>query len=209
MQRLRVRIRFRKQGDLRLIGHRDLVRTLERLFRRAGLPLRRSEGFHPKAKMSFPSALALGIEGTDEVMEIELTRPIDSSALVEQLNRQAPSGLTIQSAQWLPDAAHKARAAVVGYEIRIPVDRRPALQEAIDRLLALPTVPLQRPGRPAPIDLLGDLKELGLVDGVLRMALRVSGAASASPRDLLAELGVADLEQQGNWLTRTAVELAP
>ena len=28
-----------------------------------------SEGFHPKARMSFPSALALGIQGADEVME--------------------------------------------------------------------------------------------------------------------------------------------
>ena len=36
MVRQRVRIRFAKQGDLRLIGHRDLMRTWERLFRRAG-----------------------------------------------------------------------------------------------------------------------------------------------------------------------------
>ena len=37
--RQRVRIRFCKQGDLRLMGHRDLARLLERLFRRAGLAL--------------------------------------------------------------------------------------------------------------------------------------------------------------------------
>ena len=33
----RVRIRFRKEGDLRLISHRDLLRLFERLFRRGKL----------------------------------------------------------------------------------------------------------------------------------------------------------------------------
>ena len=61
--RQRVRIRFRKSGDLRLIGHRDLVRAWERAFRRAALPLGMSEGFHPKPRMSIPAALGLGIEG--------------------------------------------------------------------------------------------------------------------------------------------------
>ena len=72
MVRLRVRIRFSKQGDLRLIGHRDLMRCLERVFRRAGLALGFSQGFHPKPRMTFPLALAVGIEGLDEVMEVEL-----------------------------------------------------------------------------------------------------------------------------------------
>ncbi len=72
MVRLRVRIRFSKQGDLRLIGHRDLMRCLERVFRRAQLALGFSQGFHPKPRMTFPSALAVGIEGLDEVMEVEL-----------------------------------------------------------------------------------------------------------------------------------------
>ncbi len=73
MIRVRFRLRFRKREDLRWISHHDLVRTVERWLRRAGLPLRRSEGFHPKPKLSFPSALALGIAALDEVMEFELT----------------------------------------------------------------------------------------------------------------------------------------
>ena len=37
MIRQRVRIRFRKEEDLRWISHRDLIRVFERLFRRADL----------------------------------------------------------------------------------------------------------------------------------------------------------------------------
>ena len=48
------------------------MRSLERLFRRAGLSLGMSEGYRPKPRMNFPLALAVGIEGRREVMELEL-----------------------------------------------------------------------------------------------------------------------------------------
>ena len=63
MERQRVRMRFRKEGDLRLISHRDLLTAIERLFRRIGLKLSMSGGFHPRPRISFPLSLALGIRG--------------------------------------------------------------------------------------------------------------------------------------------------
>src|SRR5262249_5309140 len=42
--REKVRVRFRKGGDLRLLSHHDLMRPFERLLRRASLPFRSSEG---------------------------------------------------------------------------------------------------------------------------------------------------------------------
>ena len=90
MARQRVRIHFAKQGDLRLISHRDLMRTWERLFRRAGVALAMTEGFHPKPKMMFPSALAVGIEGLDEVLEIELPEEHEPERLAELFRRHAP-----------------------------------------------------------------------------------------------------------------------
>ena len=95
MVRLRVRIRFSKQGDLRLIGHRDLMRCLERLFRRAGLALSFSEGFHPKPRMTFPLALAVGIEGVDEVMEVELAERYDGGGVAAAFGAAGPAGARV------------------------------------------------------------------------------------------------------------------
>ena len=95
MIRQRIRIRFSKTGDLRLISHRDLVRVWERLFRRAALRLSMSEGFHPKAKLNFPSALGLGIAGLDEVMEVEIEEPADVEQLRRRLEPLCPPGLEI------------------------------------------------------------------------------------------------------------------
>jgi len=64
--RIRYRIRFAKAGLLRWISHRDLASLWERLLRRAALKLSMTEGFHPKPRVAFPSALALGVESQDD-----------------------------------------------------------------------------------------------------------------------------------------------
>src|SRR5580700_3488370 len=56
----KVRIRFRKGGDLRLVSHHDLMHVFERMFRRATLPFHSTEGFNPKPRMAFALSLALG-----------------------------------------------------------------------------------------------------------------------------------------------------
>jgi len=70
-----------------------------------------SSGFHPKMRMSFPSALALGFESKDEVLELELQEsaaPVDMDALLTGLNRQSLEGLTFLSARLLSQEEKKA-----------------------------------------------------------------------------------------------------
>jgi hypothetical protein len=55
------RIRFRKEGDLRLVSHHDVMRCYERILRRAALPFRMTEGFHPFPRMVFALSLPPGI----------------------------------------------------------------------------------------------------------------------------------------------------
>ena len=207
--RYRLRLRFRKSGDLRWISHRDLVRVMERLCRRANLQLRMSEGFHPKPKMSFPSALALGIAGHHEVMEMELVEPIDPRAIHDALAQQAPEGLTICQVESVDAARGKCRVRSMTYEFPVPHERRLATEQAIARLRASENYWIQRDTRSARLDLLADLESLDLVDSGVRFRLRAVQQASARPRDVLQAVGLADLEQQGSFLTRSEVEVAP
>jgi radical SAM-linked protein len=207
MVRQRVRIRFRKQGDLRLIGHRDLVRLMERLFRRAGLRLGMSQGFHPKPRMSFPSALALGIEGLDEVMELELAESLTAKELRERLARHAVPGLAFHSVEIVPHGSRKPKVRSVRYQVPIAAHRRAEVTRRTAQLLAAPSCTVPRARGRRPIDVRPFLQELTLREGVLAMRLSIGRGASAGPRDVLRALGRADLEQDGVYLTRTAVEL--
>ena len=100
----KVRLRFAKRGDLRLVSHHDLMRCLERMARRAELPLAQSQGFNPRPKIAFTLALALGIEGHHEVVEMELAEPMEPSEVLRRLAAVSPPGL-----DWL-DAEAPARA---------------------------------------------------------------------------------------------------
>jgi radical SAM-linked protein len=207
MVRLRVRIRFSKQGDLRLIGHRDLMRCFERLFRRAGLALSFSQGFHPKPRMTFPLALAVGIEGLDEVMELELAEELSAAELLQRIGPQGPPGLCFRSAEVLPEGSRKAQVQTASYEAPVPAALAAGLGRRIERLWAAPSWPVERDRGRGPLDLRPLLLELSLNQGVLRMRLRVDSRGSAGPRDVLRALELGEIERQGSRLRRTAVEV--
>ena len=71
----KLRLRFAKRGNLRLVSHHDLMRCLERMVRRAQIPLALSQGFTPRPRIVFALPLALGIEGCSEVVDLELSAP--------------------------------------------------------------------------------------------------------------------------------------
>ncbi|MCA9175533.1 MAG: TIGR03936 family radical SAM-associated protein [Planctomycetales bacterium] len=192
-----------------MISHRDLVRVWERLFRRAALQLSMSEGFHPKAKMIFPSALGLGIDGLSEIMEVEIEEQADVADLRRRLEPQCPPGLQILEISAPQPGAPKPQLVQTTYEVVVPADRQASAAEAISRLMSQDPWLLHREGRNEPIDVRADLGELSIdtARGVLSMKIRASRTASVRPREVLEAVGLGDLEQHGCHLTRTHVEL--
>jgi radical SAM-linked protein len=209
MVRQRVRIRFTKQGDLRWLSHHDLVRAWERLLRRAEVPLGMTEGFHPKPRMNFPSALAVGIAGLDELVEIELSEAWTAEQLREAVTPHLPPGLSVGKIEVMPFERGKAQAVEVEFQATLPADRQSAAAERIEWLEAQPSYQIKREGRAAPLDLRPLIAELAIHEGVLSMRLRLDRQGSARPREILAALGLEALEHEGETLTRSRVEVAP
>ncbi len=95
----RYRLTFTKLGNLRHLSHLELGRVLNRAFRRAGLRLAYSKGFHPMPKISFPSALPVGTESRAETAQIELVEAIEPGAFADRVNRQLPQGIRITAVE--------------------------------------------------------------------------------------------------------------
>ncbi|MBL9123134.1 MAG: DUF2344 domain-containing protein, partial [Planctomycetaceae bacterium] len=192
-----------------LISHRDLVRTWERLLRRAGLRLSMTEGFHPKPRMNFPSALALGIAGHDELLELELAERLSADEIRDRLAGRLPPGLGLGAIEVLPDGSRKARVKSLVFELAVPADRAADVQERIARFLAATSHLVERGDGSPPVDIRPGLAELTLCGDRLHMRLHFSQEGGTRPRAVLEVLGLGDYEQQGLILTRTAVELEP
>ncbi len=89
-------LEFEKAGPARFLGHLDMARAFHRAARRARIPLRYSQGFHPAPRISFESALALGLESLCEKMKWQLDIPVADELLLAGVNRELPPGLHIK-----------------------------------------------------------------------------------------------------------------
>jgi radical SAM-linked protein len=89
----KLRLRFSKTGRAVYISHLDLMRTMQRVFSRAGLGLKYSEGFNPHAKISIVLPLSVGMASRCEFLDFALTEETDLRLLPEWLNRAMPEGI--------------------------------------------------------------------------------------------------------------------
>lgn len=166
-----------------------------------------SEGFHPKPRISFPSALAVGIAGLDEVLEVEVEEACDSAEFKMRLARNAPEGFVIVSVTSVPPGAKKAKVRQMHYAFSVPCGRRDFVVHRLADFDRSDSWPMPRAGREGAVDLHRSLVKATLQDGLLRMVFRPISAAAAGPREVLSALGLLDLEEEGSFVTRTAVEL--
>jgi radical SAM-linked protein len=207
----RVRLRFAKRGDLRQVSHHDLLRCLERLLRRTGLLMAHSQGFNPRPKAVFPLALALGIEGRREVLDLDLAEPIEPAEVLSRLQAQSPAGFDFEEAVAVP-VGRAPQVAAVRYELAIPPERRDSARASIAQFLAASSRlhTRRREGRAAvEIDLRSFVLEAEIDDhGSLQLRMKIAPDRSARPEEVIESLGLKDLLEQGAFLIRTDVELA-
>lgn len=206
--RIRYRVRFGKTELLRWISHRDLARLWERLLRRAGLVLSMTEGFHPKPRVGFPSALALGVESLDEVVEIELAEELSAQTLLERLEADQQPGLNIKSVTRLPEGMSKAQLNASDYTFSVVEDaQKSQIDAAIAKLLSQDSVSVERKKKTLTVKVAEQITKLELNGDVINLRLAASQAASLRPGDVLDLLGFGDWVDRGTLIRRISVEL--
>lgn len=158
----RLRLVFGKYGAMRFLGHRDLLRILPRMFRRAGIEQAFTRGFHPLPRMSFGPALALGMGAHAEVVDIDVLLPRSSEdmagllseserdAMAEQLlaglRAVAPPGLGLRTARLVgPDELRLGQlVAAADYSVTLPDELATRAQSRVDDALAKPELTVTR-----------------------------------------------------------------
>ena len=119
---MKVRIRFSKTGALVYIGHLDVMRYFQKLFRRSGIPVAYTEGFSPHQILSFSHPLPLGMESAGEYADVELTSRITTQKALESMRKMSVPEVGIMSFKELPEKCENAMASVTAarYEVIMP-----------------------------------------------------------------------------------------
>ena len=116
---MKIRIKFKKYGVMRFIGHLDIMRYFQKAMRRADIDIAYSEGFSPHQIMSFAAPLGVGIISDGEYLDIEVHSTKSSKESIDSLNAVMVDGMEITEYVKLPDDAKKSMTIVSGAEYNV------------------------------------------------------------------------------------------
>ena len=207
----RYRLRYAKLGRAAFISHLDIMRLLQRVFRRADMSVSYTLGFHPKPNMSYGPALGLGVASLGELFEVRLDGQPDAGTLVERLNQVSPEGMRFLAARRLAETEPGLAKLVHGADYLIaPVGDEADLEAAIARFLAQRRIEVSR--GEGVVDARGPVVslrvvELGPVAGALewrprpvieaRVSLGPEGSVKPSELVRALEIGPAEIARLG------------
>jgi len=141
----RIRVRYTKTGVMIFLSHLELITLFTRAVKRAGIPVRFSQGFHPHPKFSFATALSVGVESTAEYLDIEIAPGFGADRLRENLNLVLPEGIAVTAAVSIPAKSPSLSVIMerVRYRVTLP-EVTADLPQQVQTFLAMTACPFSR-----------------------------------------------------------------
>lgn len=189
---MKVRVKFRKYGPVRFIGHLDVMRFFQKAIRRAEIDITYTGGFSPHQIMSFAAPLGVGLESNGEYMDIEVGSAASSQDMIQRLNTASVPGIEIISARVLPDTAGNAMASVAAaeYTVRFREGREPSFDYAgeLDGFMGQDQIMITKETKKGTheMDLKPGIYELSFSDGAFHMLVDASSAGNIKPSMVIA-----------------------
>ena len=180
---------------MQYVGHLDLHRSWERTFRRSGLLLEYSQGFHPQPRLNLACALPVGFTSQCEILDAWLEGERHLSEIQVAISSSLPPGLEILGMEnidlCLPALQTQIYSAV--YTISF-LDDIPDLPDRLRRIISAEHLPRLR--RNKPYDLRPLIEDAVVITTtptrkhLLRVQLSARDSATGRPEELLAEMDV-------------------
>ncbi|HBP20448.1 MAG TPA: TIGR03960 family B12-binding radical SAM protein [Planctomycetes bacterium] len=215
------RIVYQKRGDLRWLGHREVMRAIYRALIRSGLPLAYTMGFHPKPKLAFGPPLPTGSESLEEELDIWLDRELPVEEVAARLRPVFPArdgeGLLLQSVEprlTRTSASAERMGGRWSVGLRSLGVAEAAVAEALERFAVADEHVIEVPRSkkdPRVVDLKQVVSELRLEGGCLDFTISVPERGSAKPYQVLsALLGLEERQtKQARYMMVAALRRAP
>ena len=138
------RLLFSKSGRAKYISHLDLMRTFQRAFARAKIPIKHTEGFHPHPFVSIALPLSVGYSSECEILEFGLLEGTDPGEVPARLTAVMPEGIVIHDCY--PAQRKLKELCYVNYimNFEYPEGRPQECEPAIAQLLGRESLVVQK-----------------------------------------------------------------
>ncbi|NTU64324.1 MAG: DUF2344 domain-containing protein [Chloroflexi bacterium] len=132
--------------SLHLIPHLCPFWGFGKKVKKAGIPVKFSQGFHPHPKFSFATALSVGVESSAEYLDIDVSDDFTPESLKTRLNRALPAGITVLAAWDVPAGSPSLSTIIdrVRYRVTLPEGVGGDLALSAERFLARESCPFRR-----------------------------------------------------------------
>jgi radical SAM-linked protein len=195
----------------RFLSHHDLMRFFERGIRRAGLPVKMSQGYNPRPRFSIAAALGVGVAAEHEILDIEFDEQINPEVVRKRLSETMIPGIEITDARYA--RGKSARVTGARYHIRLPEDTSVSEHNA-KRLLDREDIVVERKSKKKNkrIDIRPYILSIEILDSgsAVSLRLQVTDRGTARPEEVVAELlGEPEMDRNQLEITRKDLELEP
>lgn len=142
----RIRVNYTKTGAMIFLSHLEMLTLFTRAVKRADIPVKYSQGFHPHPKFSFATALSVGVESIAEYLDIEVAPEFGADLLKESLNRTLPKGVSVIRAWPVPAKSPSLSVIMerVRYRVTLPDKLSKGIEKSAACFMALETFPFKR-----------------------------------------------------------------
>ncbi len=190
---MKIRIKFRKYGVLKFIGHLDVMRYFQKALRRAEVDISFSGGFSPHPIMSFAAPLGVGLTSDGEYLDIEVNSTDSSKEMVKRLNAVMVEGMEIISYRKLPDKMKSAMSQVAAADYLLSFREGYEPQnwsewvEAWERFLAQPSMVVWKKTKKSEqeVDIRPMVYQIGLNGRTITMRVATGSAQNLKPEFLM------------------------
>ena len=87
---------YEKKGEMKYIGHLDLMNFWQKVARMAALPIAYTQGFSKKMRLNLIQPLPLGMEGLNEYLHITMTSEMSPAEIEKAISAKQQNKLTIK-----------------------------------------------------------------------------------------------------------------
>lgn len=115
---------YKKYGLLRYLSHHETVSMVERIFRRTGTHIERTQGFHQRMKLSFGQALTTGIIDRAGLFVGSSEDDLDGD-FVREANLLSPKGFEFSGVEEVP-SNYKLSSVLEGYVFKLIFSEKPS-----------------------------------------------------------------------------------